>query len=43
MNPILEKNLYEDKFGTLDIKANIDNALCNVEMQVVNEGNFEKN
>ena len=42
-NPILEKDLLDDKVGILDIKAKIDNSInCNIEMQVVDKKNIEK-
>ena len=42
-NPILEKDLLDDKVGILDIKAKIDNSVnCNIEMQVVDKKNIEK-
>ena len=42
-NPILEKDLLDDKVGILDIKAKIDNeANCDIEMQVVDRKNIEK-
>lgn len=42
-NPILEKDLFDDKIGILDIKAKIDsNINCNVEMQVANQKDIEK-
>lgn len=42
-NTILEKDLYDEKLGILDIKAKLNNnILCNIEMQVVNEHNIEK-
>lgn len=42
-NPILEKDLKDDKVGILDIKARLDdNELCNIEMQVVRQSNIEK-
>ena len=35
-NPILEKDLLDDKAGILDIKAKIDKTInCNIEIQVV--------
>lgn len=35
-NTILEKDLFDDKVGILDIRAKIDNNInCNIEMQVV--------
>lgn len=40
---ILEKDLYDDKVGILDIRAKInDNIDCDIEMQVVNQKNVEK-
>ena len=42
-NPILEKDLLDDKVGILDIKARIDNSInCNIELQVVDRKNIEK-
>ena len=42
-NPILEKDLLDDKVGILDIKAKLDNNInCNIEMQVVDRKNIEK-
>ena len=42
-NPILEKDLLDDKVGILDIKAKIDDCInCNIEMQVVDKKNIEK-
>ncbi len=42
-NPILEKDLLDDKVGILDIKAKIDNRInCDIEMQVVDKKNIEK-
>ena len=42
-NPILEKNLLDDKVGILDIKAKIDNTTnVDIEMQVTNHKNIEK-
>lgn len=42
-NPILERELLDDKVGILDIRAKINsNINCNIEMQVVNEHNIEK-
>ena len=42
-NPILEKDLLDDKVGILDIKAIIDgNVNCNIEMQLVDKKNIEK-
>ena len=42
-NPILEKDLFDDKVGILDIKAKIDNSInCDIEMQVVDKKNIEK-
>ena len=42
-NPILEKDLLDDKVGILDIKAKIDNEVnCDIEMQVVDRKNIEK-
>ena len=42
-NPILEKNLLDDKVGILDIKAKIDNTTnIDIEMQVVDKKNIEK-
>ena len=42
-NPILEKDMLDDKVGILDIKAKIDNSInCDIEMQVVDRKNIEK-
>ena len=42
-NPILEKDLLDDKVGILDIKVKIDNFInCDIEMQVVDKKNIEK-
>ena len=42
-NPILEKDLLDDKVGILDIKAKIDNEVnCDIELQVVDRKNIEK-
>ena len=42
-NPILEKDLLDDKVGILDIKAKIDNNInCDIEMQVVDQKNYKK-
>lgn len=42
-NPILEKDLLDDKVGILDIKAKINgNINCDVEMQVVDRKDIEK-
>ena len=42
-NPILEKNLLDDKVGILDIKAKIDNTTnIDIEMQVTDHKNIEK-
>ena len=42
-NPILEKDLLDDKIGILDIKAKGDNDTnINIEMQVVDKKNIEK-
>ncbi len=42
-NPILEKDLKDDKIGILDIKAKLDdNIICNIEMQIANQKNIEK-
>lgn len=42
-NPILEKDLLDDKLGILDIKAKADNNVnINIEMQVVDQKNIEK-
>ena len=42
-NPILEKDMLDDKIGILDIKAKIDNNInCDIEMQVVDRRNIEK-
>ena len=42
-NTILERDLYDDKLGILDIRAKVNNAIdINVEMQLVDEKNIEK-
>lgn len=42
-NTILEKDLFNDKLGILDIRAKINNSIdCNIEMQLVNQNNIEK-
>ena len=42
-NPILEKDLLDDKIGILDIKAKADNNTnINIEMQVLDQKNIEK-
>ena len=42
-NPILEKDLLDDKIGILDIKAILDdNTSCDIEMQVVDHKNIVK-
>ena len=42
-NTILEKDLLDDKFGILDIKATLDsNIICNIEMQVLSNENIIK-
>lgn len=42
-NTILEKDLFDDKVGILDIRAKIDNKInCNIEMQLVDKKNIEK-
>ena len=42
-NPILEKDMLDDKIGILDIKAKIDNNInCDIEMQVINKKYIEK-
>ncbi len=42
-NTILEKDIYDDKIGILDIKAKLNNKfLCNIEMQIANQKNIEK-
>jgi len=42
-NPILEKDLADDKVGILDIRAKIDGSInCNIEMQVANRKDIEK-
>ena len=42
-NPILEKDLLDDKIGILDIKAKADNNTnINIEMQLVDRKNIEK-
>ena len=42
-NTILERDLYDDKLGILDIRAKVNNVVdINVEMQLVDEKNIEK-
>ena len=42
-NPIMERDLMDDKIGILDIKAKIDNNInCDIEMQVVDRKNIKK-
>ena len=42
-NPILEKDLLDDKVGILDIRAKIENRInCNIEIQIVDRKNIEK-
>ncbi len=42
-NPILERDVLDDKMGILDIKAKIDNTInCDIEMQIVDRRNIEK-
>lgn len=41
--PILEKDLYDDKIGILDIKAKLnDDTICDVEMQIADRRDIEK-
>lgn len=42
-NPILEKNIKDEKIGILDIRAKLNNDTnCNVEIQLVDQKNIEK-
>ena len=42
-NPILEKDLIDDKIGILDIKAKLDNNInCDIEMQLIDRKHIEK-
>ena len=42
-NTILERDLYDDKLGILDIRAKVNNLVdINIEMQLVDEKNIEK-
>ena len=42
-NTILERDLFDDKLGILDIRAKInDNIDCDIEMQLVDQNNIEK-
>ena len=42
-NTILERDLYDDKLGILDIRAKVNNQVdINIEMQLVDEKNIEK-
>ena len=42
-NPILERDLLDDKLGILDIKAEADDHMnINIEMQVIDQKNIEK-
>ena len=42
-NPILEKDIKDEKIGILDIRAKLNNNTnCNIEIQVVDQKNIEK-
>ena len=42
-NTILERDLYDDKLGILDIRAKVNNTVdINIEMQLVDEKNIER-
>ena len=42
-NTFLDKEIFDDKLGILDIKAKLDNQIvCDIEMQVINQKNIEK-
>ena len=42
-NPILEKDIKDEKIGILDIRAKLNNNTnCNIEIQVVDQNNLEK-
>ena len=42
-NTILEKDLFDDKVGILDIKAKINSCInCDIEMQVVDKNDIER-
>lgn len=42
-NSIVERELFDDKIGILDIRAKLNNSIdCNIEMQVVDKKNVEK-
>ena len=42
-NPIMDKDLLDDKLGILDIKAKLNNNIvCNIEMQICDKKNIEK-
>lgn len=42
-NPILDRDLINDKLGIVDINATLNgNVACDIELQVVNENNIEK-
>ena len=42
-NSIIERELFDDKIGILDIRAKINNSIdCDIEMQVVDKKNIEK-
>ena len=42
-NPILGKNIKDEKIGILDIRAKLNNNTnCNVEIQLVDQKNIEK-
>lgn len=42
-NTILERDLFDDKLGILDIRAKINNSIdCEIEMQLVDQKNIEK-
>ena len=39
----MEKDIYNDKIGILDIKATLDNnIICDIEMQMVNQFGLEQ-
>lgn len=41
-NTILEKDIYDDKIGILDIKATLNNnVICDIEMQMVNQPSLD--
>lgn len=42
-NTIMEKDLYDEKIGILDVKATLNNnVMCDIEMQMISQINIEK-